>query len=62
MKILMRENFVNPSLVINSYDEEHQLDQFPIIPPIVPNLLQDNAQKSGDDMTENKVISVSCEH
>ena len=26
MKILMREIFVNPSLVINSYDEEHQLD------------------------------------
>jgi hypothetical protein len=52
MKILMRETFVNPSLVINPYDEEHQLDQSPIIPPVVPNLLQDNAQKSGDDMTE----------
>jgi hypothetical protein len=52
MKILMRKNFVNPSFVINSYDEEHQLDQSPIIPPAVPNLLQDNAQKSEDDMTE----------
>jgi hypothetical protein len=39
MKNLMRENFIIPSLVINSYDEEHQLDQSPIIPPTVPNLL-----------------------
>jgi hypothetical protein len=62
MKILMRETFINLSLVINSYDEEHQLDHSPIIPPTVPNLLQDNAQKSGDDMTENEVLPVSCEN
>jgi hypothetical protein len=50
-KIIMTEIFVSPSLVINSYDEEHQLDQSLVIPPAVPNLLQDNVQKSEDDMT-----------
>ena len=39
MKDLMRENFVNPSLVINSNDEVHQLDQSLVIPPAMPNLL-----------------------
>ena len=46
MKDLMRENLVNPSLVINSNHEVHQLDQSLVIPPALPNLLQDNVQKS----------------
>ena len=33
MKILMREIFVNPSLVINSNDEVQQLEQSLVIPP-----------------------------
>ena len=32
MKLLMRENFVNSSLVINPNDELHQLDQSLVIP------------------------------
>ena len=55
MKDLMRKKFVNPSLVINSNDEVHQLDQSLVIPPAMPNLLQDNIQKSEDD-----VASISC--
>jgi hypothetical protein len=51
MKNLMRKNFVNPSHVINSNDEVQQLDQSLVIPPTMPNLLQDNVQKSEDDMT-----------
>ena len=39
MKDLMRESFVNPSLVIISNDEVHQLDQSLVIPPAMPNLL-----------------------
>ena len=39
MKHLMRENFVNPSLVINSNDEVHKLDQSLVIPPAMSNLL-----------------------
>ena len=39
MKDLMRENFVNPSLVINSNDVVHQLDQSLVISPTMPNLL-----------------------
>ena len=39
MKIIMREIFVNPSLVINSNDEVPQLDKSLVIPPSVPNLL-----------------------
>jgi hypothetical protein len=58
-KNIMREIFVSPSLVINSYDEEHQLDQSLVIPPAVPNLLQDNVQKSEDDMTEMR-CSQTC--
>ena len=38
MKDLMRENFVYPSLVINSNNEVHQLDQSLVIPPAMPNL------------------------
>ena len=62
MKDLMRENFVNPSLVINSNDEVHQLDQSLVIPPAMPNLLQDNVQKSEDDVTENEMLTVSCDN
>ena len=61
MKDLMRENFVNPSLVINSNDEVHQLDQSLVIPPAMSNLLQDNVQKSEDDVTENEMLTASCE-
>ena len=39
MKIVMRENFINPYLVINSNDEVAQLDKSLVIPPSVPNLL-----------------------
>ena len=53
----MRENFVNPSLVINSNDEVHELDQSLVIPPPMPNLLQDNIQKSEDDETENEMLT-----
>ena len=61
MQILMIECFANPSLLINSYDEVHQLDQSLsvkkldqslVVPPTMPNLLQDNVQKSEDDVTE----------
>jgi hypothetical protein len=62
MKNLMRKNFVNPSHVINSNDEVQQLDQSLVIPPTMPNLLQDNVQKSEDDMTENEMLPVSCEN
>ena len=62
MKHLMRENFVNPSLVINSNDVVHQLDQSLVIPPAMPNLLQNNVQKSEDDVTEKEMLTVSCEN
>ena len=62
MKILMREIFVNPSFVINSNDEVHQIDQSLVIPPVLPNLLQDNAQKREDDVTENEMLAASCEN
>ena len=39
MKIIMRGTFVQPSLVIYSSDEVHQLDQSLVIPPAMPNLL-----------------------
>ena len=62
MKDLMRENFVNPSLVINSNNEVHQLDQFLVIPSVMPNLLQDKVQKGEDDVTENEMLIASCEN
>jgi hypothetical protein len=62
MKIVMRETFVQPSLVIYSSDEVHILDQSLVIPPTMPNLLQDNIQKSEDDMIENEVLPTSCEN
>ena len=62
MKDLMRENFANPSLVIDSNDEVHQLDHSLVIPHAMPNLLQDNVQKSEDDMTENEMFIVSCDN
>jgi len=39
----------------------HQLDMSLVIPPIVPNLLQDHLQKSEDDMIECEVLTISCE-
>jgi hypothetical protein len=47
MKILMREIFVNPSVVINSYDEVYQLDQSLVVPSAMPNLFHGNVQKRG---------------
>ena len=58
----MRENFINPYLVINSNDEVAQLDKSLVIPPSVPNLLQDHLQKSKDGMTEPEVLTTSCEN
>ena len=43
--VIMRENFVNPSLVINSNDEVHQLDQSLVIPPVMPNLFTGQCTK-----------------
>ena len=40
----------------------HQLDQSLVIPPAMPNLLQDNVQKSEDDETENEMLTTSCEN
>ena len=62
MKILMREIFVNPSLVINSNDEVQQLEQSLVIPPAMSNILQDNVQKSQDGVKENEVLTSSCEN
>ena len=62
IKIVMRENFVNPSLVINSNDEVHQLNNSLVIPPTMPNLLQDHLQKSEDDLIECEVLPTSCEN
>lgn len=45
MKILMIENFVNPSLVINSNDEVHPLDKSLVIPSTMPNLFQDHYKR-----------------
>jgi len=39
MKIVMGETFVQPSLLIYSSDEFHQLDQSVVIPLAMPNLL-----------------------
>ena len=60
MKFVMRENFVNPSLVINSIDEVHQLDNSLVIPPTMPKLLQDHLQKSEDGVIEPEVLTTSC--
>ena len=40
----------------------YQLDQSLVIPPAMPNLLQDNVQKSEDDVTENEMLIVSCDN
>ena len=49
MKIVMRENFVNPSLVINSNDEVFQLeDQSIVVSLAMANLLQDSEQMQED--------------
>jgi len=60
MKFVMRENFVNPSLVINSNDEVHQLDNSLVIPPTMPKLLRDHLQKSEDGVIEPEVLTTSC--
>jgi hypothetical protein len=61
MKIIMRETFIQPSLVMYSSDEVHQLDQ-PVIPLAMPKLLQDNIQKSEYNVIENEVLPTSCEN
>jgi len=62
MKIVMREIFVQPSLVIYLSDEVHQIDQSLVIPPAMPNPLQNNIQKSEDDVIRNEVLPTSCEN
>ena len=63
MKLLMRETFVNPPPVLTSYDEVHHLEEESVvIPPAMPNLLQDNVEKSKDAVTENEKLTVSCEN
>ena len=62
MKIIMRETFVNPSLVINSNDEVYQIDQSLVIPSIVPIFLQENVQKREDDMIVSEVLISSYEN
>ena len=63
MKLLMRETFVNPPPILTSYDEVHHLEEeFVVIPPTMPNLLQDNVEKSKDDVTENEKLTASCEN
>ena len=63
MKIVMRENFVNPSLAINSNDEVNHLEEeSTVISLAMPNLLQDNVHKQEDDMEEPEVLTTSCEN
>ena len=51
MKLLMRETFVNPSLVLTSYVEMHYLEEESVVIPLaMTNLLQDNVHKREDDM------------
>ena len=47
MKILMRETFVSPSHIVNSYDEVFQLeDQSIVVSLAMTNLLQDSKTNS----------------
>ena len=60
MKIVMREIFVNPSLVINSNDEVNHLEEeSTVIPLAMPNLLQDNVHKQEDDMEDHVELTTS---
>ena len=58
----MRETFASSSHKVDSYDEVHQLDNSLVIPPTMPNLLQDHLQKSEDDLIEYEVLPTSCEN
>ena len=63
MKILMRETFVSPSHIVNSYDEVFQLEGHSIVvSPTVPNLLQDSeqTQEDKDDAKQNEELTTSC--
>jgi len=63
MKFVMRENFVNPSLVINSNDEVFQLeDQSIVVSLAMTNLLQDSeqTQEDKDCAKENEELTTSC--
>ena len=61
MKIVMREIFVNPSLVINSNDEVNHLEEeSTVISLAMPNLLQDNVHKQEDDMEDHEELTTSC--
>ena len=63
MKLLMRETFINPPHVLTSYTEVHHLEEESIVIPLaMPNLLQDNVEKSEDDVTENEKLTASCEN
>ena len=61
MKIVMRENFVNPSLVINANDEVNHLEEESIVISLaIPNFLQDNVHKQEDDMEDHRELTSSC--
>ena len=63
MKIIMRENFVNPALVINSNDEVFQLeDQSIVVSLVMTNLLQNSeqTQEDKDDAKQNEELTTSC--
>ena len=59
----MRETFVSPSHIVNSYDEVFQLEDHSIVvSPTVPNLLQDSeqTQEDKDDAKQNEELTTSC--
>lgn len=65
MKILMRENFANPSHIITSYDEVHHIEYQSIVVSLaMPNLLQDYEQKqeAKDDANDNEELTISYEN
>ena len=59
----MRETFVSPSHIVNSYDEVFQLeDQSIIVSLAMTNLLQDSEQMQEDknDAKGNEELTTSC--
>ena len=47
---------------IKGNDLGHLEEESIVIPPTMPNLLQDNVEKSKDDVTENEKLTASCEN
>jgi hypothetical protein len=54
----MGDFFINPTLIVNSYNEVCHPDYSLVVPPIMSNILQDNRLKREDDMIENEVFTV----